>query len=579
MRVLFQLTIVALVINSTIAIRAQEVEYTLKLMDAYGQPIKNVDVKLTEIETRETFIVNTNAQGIVGFHIETGNLWQMDILKIKNYFMWQVKVPELGISEQRRTVVYDYEDYLRKMRPPVDRSKLNLVTKSQKISPSEKSTKEDAIVKISLKRKDKSPLQEFPVQLTSYSLETSYQAVTNLQGTAIFKIPTGQDYEIDLEGIEGYSYIDLEPDKARTRSKWFTFEPMNFKESISADTITQVLPPKLSGTSARYFLTVHFKIGGSGPFANQAVYLHELEGPKVYKAQTDNDGKAFFMVPKGKSYVYVASSLGVFEQQIPVADLTRAFGIGGGNRTVSLASDLEPIETVIEFSLPDEDGKYQGFFNDQGIELSNFQNHSVPYYAKSFLLFKDSTNSVGIEKGFLMTTGSVFKSLGPNDLDGASWANSYYLVNNSMVALMDRELGAFDPCILSFDIVPDKGTLTFDYVFASEEYPEYLQFDDAFGIFINGPLVDSTKNYAEIADSEGTISVSQINQEQNQGSFTLNDNPEKPKFGIWQYDGFTNKMSNDINVKPGETYSITLIIFDRIDNIYDSGVFVGIKSK
>ncbi len=579
MRVLFQLTIVALVINSPITIRAQEVEYTLKLMDAYGQPMKSVDVKLTEIETRETFVVKTNEQGVVGFHIKTGNLWQMDILKIKNYFMWQVKVPELGIAEQRRTVVYDYEDYLRKMRPPVDRSQLNLVTENQNVSPSEKSTKEEAVVRIRLKKKDNSPLQEFPIQLTCYKLETSYKAVTNLQGTAIFKIPTGMDYEIDLEGIESYSYIDLEPDKARARSKWFTFEPMNFKESISADTVTQGLPPKPTGTSARYFLTVHFKIGGSGPFANQAVYLHELEGPKVYKAQTNNDGKAFFMLPKGKTYVYVASSLGVFEQQILVADLTRTFGIGGGNRTVLLDPDLEPVETVIEFSLPDEDEKYQEFFNDRGIKLSNFQNHSVPYYAKSYLLFKDSTNSIGIEKGFLMTTGSVFKSLGPNDLTGATSANSYYMANNIPVAMMDGELGAFDPCILSFDVVPEKGTLFFEYVFASEEYPEYLQFDDAFGIFIKGPLVDSTKNYAEIVDTDGTISVSQINQEQNQGSFNLNDNPEKTKFKIWQYDGFTNKMSKGINVKPGETYSVTLIIFDVIDNIYDSGVFVCIKSE
>ena len=49
----------------------------------------------------------------------------------------------------------------------------------------------------------------------------------------------------------------------------------------------------------------------------------------------------------------------------------------------------------------------------------------------------------------------------------------------------------FDAAILSFTLTPlASGNLSFTYVFASEEYPEYVgsQFNDAFRLLVNGTV-------------------------------------------------------------------------------------------
>ena len=44
----------------------------------------------------------------------------------------------------------------------------------------------------------------------------------------------------------------------------------------------------------------------------------------------------------------------------------------------------------------------------------------------------------------------------------------------------------YDECIIEFDFVPEGDTISFNYVFASEEYPEYVcgSVNDAFGFFL-----------------------------------------------------------------------------------------------
>ena len=47
----------------------------------------------------------------------------------------------------------------------------------------------------------------------------------------------------------------------------------------------------------------------------------------------------------------------------------------------------------------------------------------------------------------------------------------------------------YDECVIEFDFVPEGDSISFNYVFVSEEYPEYVcaSFNDAFGFFLTGP--------------------------------------------------------------------------------------------
>ena len=96
--------------------------------------------------------------------------------------------------------------------------------------------------------------------------------------------------------------------------------------------------------------------------------------------------------------------------------------------------------------------------------------------------FFDGINSnVGIDSGIVLSTGDIYTVVGPNDDDG--WANS-----TSYGGAGDAALNALiggvthDASVLEFDFVPTSGTISFRYVFGSEEYLEYVgSINDAFG--------------------------------------------------------------------------------------------------
>ncbi|MFT7614427.1 MAG: hypothetical protein ACI9J3_003409, partial [Parvicellaceae bacterium] len=56
----------------------------------------------------------------------------------------------------------------------------------------------------------------------------------------------------------------------------------------------------------------------------------------------------------------------------------------------------------------------------------------------------------------------------------------------------------FDACVVEMDLVPFGDTLSFRYMFGSEEYDEYVcsMFNDAFAFYLSGPGIGDKKNMA-----------------------------------------------------------------------------------
>src|SRR5262249_30374302 len=82
----------------------------------------------------------------------------------------------------------------------------------------------------------------------------------------------------------------------------------------------------------------------------------------------------------------------------------------------------------------------------------------------------------------------------------------------------------FDAAILEFDFVPQFSTVTFRYVFSSEEYNGFVNqpFNDVFAFFING------KNCALLPGSNAPVSINTIN---NGNPFPGEDpTPHNPEF-------------------------------------------------
>jgi hypothetical protein len=171
-----------------------------------------------------------------------------------------------------------------------------------------------------------------------------------------------------------------------------------------------------------------------------------------------------------------------------------------------------------------------------------------------------------IDAGVIMSTGNITGAAGPN-LAESSGASLGQPGDTSLDALVKPQT-THDAIILEFDAVTTSDVFSIQYVFASEEYKEYVnsEFNDVFAFFVDG------SNIALVPGAAAPVAVNTINHLAN--SQFYRDNPAgSGKFGT-SFDGFTTVLTAAANVSPGVTHHIRLAIADTADPIYDSAVFL-----
>jgi Ca-activated chloride channel family protein len=305
-------------------------ELTLIVKDTKGRGMANTPVEFIEVNTRERKVVNTNDNGTVKVQFDSGRFWQFNIKEIRDYFFWQIEVPPGRKYTVSKSVTYHYENYERETRPAMDRSKLNLKTVELKTKIDEKPTDKEGVIRLEIQRADKSPLGRFPVALTSYKLGTTYTGATNPGGIVTFKVPLGQEYEVDIDGINEFSYCDLIDKPYYMARKRFTYEPTEINEKDVNDTIVQKLDQGQTGTTGRVITTITLAKDRTQNWSNEPVYLEVIGKNKWYKGITNSRGEVSFLLPKSDRYMIH----GRFEQDLDVLDYRRRRGIGYGNKRV-----------------------------------------------------------------------------------------------------------------------------------------------------------------------------------------------------------------------------------------------------
>lgn len=196
--------------------------------------------------------------------------------------------------------------------------------------------------------------------------------------------------------------------------------------------------------------------------------------------------------------------------------------------------------------------------------------------------FNATNASIGIDEGIIMTTGTINQGAdgphGPNNAPDAGVDNgtSGYGQLTDLVGTQ-----TFNAGILEFDFVPLSDTVKFSYVFASEEYPEFVgsQFNDVFAFFITGPGIQGgVQNMAIIPGTTQPVTINNVNGGSNSNYFVNNGTGTNAPYNndpfYVQYDGFTTPMEAVSPVQCGETYHLIIALADVGDGIYDSGIFL-----
>jgi gliding motility-associated-like protein len=187
----------------------------------------------------------------------------------------------------------------------------------------------------------------------------------------------------------------------------------------------------------------------------------------------------------------------------------------------------------------------------------------------------------GNESGVLLTTGKASVALGPNNSGSKTDVAVPQVQGDADLALLSG-FTIRSVAILEFDFVATGLAVNFDYIFASEEYLEWVgsSFNDTFGFFLSGPGItgpysNGAKNIALVPLTTTAVSINNVNSTSNSAYYTNNGSGGTPVANPdVQYDGLTKQMRATSAIQCGGTYHIKMAIANAGDTAFDSGVFL-----
>ena len=220
----------------------------------------------------------------------------------------------------------------------------------------------------------------------------------------------------------------------------------------------------------------------------------------------------------------------------------------------------------------------------QGISVSNItytgSSQSIGLFATG-----NTTGNLGISAGVVLSTGKVVDLPGNASVNAST--NTSGGSDSSLANLITQNIN--DAAVLEFDFVPSSDTIEFNFVFGSEEYPEYVNsFNDVFGFFITGinptgstGFMYNDYNIALVPGTTNTpVSIYNVNNgSTNSGPCTNCQFYVNNSSGNFvKLDGFTTVLKAVAAVYPCSSYHIKIAIGDAGDHVYDSGVFLEMGS-
>lgn len=227
------------------------------------------------------------------------------------------------------------------------------------------------------------------------------------------------------------------------------------------------------------------------------------------------------------------------------------------------------------------------------LSSNNVSISNVSYYGSNGAVsyFSANVQNMPFRSGLLMTTGIAHIAVGPNNHTKAGIDNNY--AGYSPLTSMLGGATTYNSSVISFDVIPYGDTLKINYIFASEEYPEYVcsQYGDGFAIYISGPGIAGSQNIARLPNGP-TITTNNVNNGNPGGTgsgigpcgatnpqyFVNNGNGNQAPYNssntYLQFDGLTVPLTAKSVVTPGQTYQIIIAIADAGDGLFDSGAFI-----
>ncbi len=205
-----------------------------------------------------------------------------------------------------------------------------------------------------------------------------------------------------------------------------------------------------------------------------------------------------------------------------------------------------------------------------GNQTAGLSNFSVSVTGNQAAFGTFANDPFGLQSGVVLSTGKVTDIAGRNIKDNVmtngSDANTDFGLKGERGDLTQLNLSFFA------DYTVEK--LFFEYVFASEEFPEFggSKFNDSFELLLNG------KNLAKLSDGKA-VTIQNLVPNSNTRSTDHSDyinNPARTGLAanIIKLDGFTKVLGFEGLLKQNQTNILSIRIQDLEDGNLDSAVFI-----
>jgi gliding motility-associated-like protein len=220
--------------------------------------------------------------------------------------------------------------------------------------------------------------------------------------------------------------------------------------------------------------------------------------------------------------------------------------------------------------------------NSGCISVSNFSASGGNFGTSEFSYgyFNANGSAFPFQDGIVLSTGKLNSAVGPNTNFsdsgiGIGWNGDSDL--NTALSLTNT----FNATVLEFDFIPNANTISFDYIFASEQYllnpaSNQCNYTDGFAFLLKEVSAATYQNLALVPGTSIPVKVNTV-----RGSGTICPAANENYFDAFNtgtyptaFDGQTKVLTAQATVIPGTLYHIKLVIADEGNARFDSGIFL-----
>ena len=183
--------------------------------------------------------------------------------------------------------------------------------------------------------------------------------------------------------------------------------------------------------------------------------------------------------------------------------------------------------------------------------------------------FTNGPSLVGFPAGIILSSGNVVDAAtnwAGADLPSTAEGEPGYAPLSALIGGQATN----DAAVLQFSFIPNASSISFSYIFASAEYPEFIgSFNDPMALFVNGTA--AANNVAVLPTTPPVpVTINNVNEMTNSQFFNkYNGTGDNLPYG-----GETKVLTATANVNAGQVNTITLAVADALDEVLDSAVFI-----